>query len=749
MGNILLSFNTMLDAAILSICQSEEDNPLLNRPVFMFGISLFAGIFATGLKPWYLTYVLLSTVIFIFVSQLVVDIKSKTSQGISAKQNQRNSSLIAIVTTIISVGVLLFGYQYSVSVWKAHFGRYESFHKKSVYAQLRIKSAVENKNGKWNVEAEVLWLSTKRKAQDDDGSESGADKDDDIVNQNDTENAGGTDNKRSIDKNDVNGQQKLSDKPDAGKVLLVVEIPIDEFDADAVERQNKTSDVAENMHDVEAADVEVVNDDLTKVKDTLRYNQIIEVKGTLFKPEKQQNEFLFDYQKYLYSRGFSATIYVKASDIEEKGRRGPYFPIGTGIAVRECIEKIYLKFLPEREAEILTALSIGKKDNLDEQTKHDFQFAGLIHMMAVSGMHVIMLAGFITGFLKRTGVGIKRSRWIALVGVIGFVFITGFSESILRAAIMFTIDTIAKQSKASYDNYSAISLAAILILLFNPLAAFGAGFQLSFSATLAIFLLTKKITKRMAQWRIHKSIKSVLAASLAVQFGIFPIQTALFGTVYLYSIPANIVVSPFLSVVMLLGIILAVTGPVIAVIGAIPAFLVINFIMMIRGVAGWIAKLPFSVVAVPNLGLLFFICYYGILYFVFKNRRLFSGKDVSTEKPGCKLPDESMCDNTLPRRRFRMAPICLTVVIVFFFFSQRSFQKSGLEVVFLDVGNANAAYINVDGKYHILIDAGGKERFGKSEKINVHEKVEQDEVNENFEETRLYDYLSEIGRAHV
>ena len=470
-----------------------------------------------------------------------------------------------------------------------------------------------------------------------------------------------------------------TDEIELGKALMVVRLS----------RATGMQDMRETAEAVEAA---------------LGYNKILNVTGRISKPPGSQNEYLFDYRRYLYSEGISAVLYVEPTAIVITGDARPFFPIGTGIAVRQRFEMICASYLPAGDAALLMAILFGNKEFLDGEAERGFERAGLLHIMAVSGLHVMILASIIVAVLRKLGCGICNARLCALIGVWSFVFLTGFSASILRAALMFTVDSVTATFRKSRDSLTSVGISAIILLAYNPLTAFDAGFLLSYGAALSIILLNRRISESINRIALPKSVKSAFSVSLAVQVGIFPLLASLFKNIALYTIPANIAASPFITLTVVFGQIFILLGLLPGPLAAVPAMAVVSVLSILQGIAKATAYLPFAMVRTGVPGAAFILYYYAMVLFAFKWR---------------------VC-----RPRVGGAIILSGLILLIHLFS----MNKGLEAIFLDVGNSNAAYINVEEKYHILVDAGGLDGYS-----------ERDDLSER----RLYEYLCGRGVRQI
>lgn len=479
------------------------------------------------------------------------------------------------------------------------------------------------------------------------------------------------------------------------------------------------------------------------------FGAVANIRGRLVKPARQQNDYLFDYQKYLFSRGLSATIYIaNGNSAAGDGIAAfpkeifgiPVNPVGAGIAVNNRIGEIFRNNMPAKEAALATAIITGKTDELDERSRENFVGAGLLHMTSVSGMHVIIIAGILTALLKKMGFGINAVRIITLFLVIAFTFITGFSASVVRAALAFIISSASKLAGKPFDPLSATGLSALAVLLNNPMQAFGAGFILSFSSVLSICILSKVIRKRVEPLLCGKprrrGAKSVnpsgivldsICGSVAVCAGCYPIQAALFHQFPAVTVLSNLLCAPLIPAALALGIITAVTGFISAALASAPALIMVNFIWAIERVAEFTSKIPGASVRTGEFNVAELIIYYAILTITYLV--LTRG---STQPGPAKV-------------KAFYAISALAAAALFFLFARGvifpTVGKEEMEIVFLDTGNSSAAYIDVGGRYRMIIDSGGAAGFSGNGTAADWEGGNP--------ETRLYEYITGRGASSI
>lgn len=201
--------------------------------------------------------------------------------------------------------------------------------------------------------------------------------------------------------------------------------------------------------------------------------------------------------------------------------------------------------LGERKAALITSVSFGYKSELNEDHKELMKNLGISHVISISGLHLVLVYSVLRRFL-----GVKLSLVLALV----YVLFSGASAPAVRAYIMIVILNVGKIVKRNYNPIAALSLSGIILILEKPYYIYNLGFVLSFLATLGIILFNKDLNKKL--YKLPNSIRNTIAISLSAQILTLPIIILYFNEVSLNFIVGNIIVIPFINVLVVLGNIL-------------------------------------------------------------------------------------------------------------------------------------------------------------------------------------------------
>ena len=168
--------------------------------------------------------------------------------------------------------------------------------------------------------------------------------------------------------------------------------------------------------------------------------------------------------------------------------------------LRETLTETYAARMHEDQAGILSAMLLGDKAFLSEESRRNFQAGGCLHLLVISGLHVMLLGMGLLQILLRVRLP-QTAACILTAGVmISYTALTGFPVASVRACIMFLILLLGRVKRLSYDSASSMSLAAVLLLLAEPGYLFHAGFQLSFAAAAAASLVSPLLTRCVSAW---------------------------------------------------------------------------------------------------------------------------------------------------------------------------------------------------------------------------------------------------------
>ena len=192
----------------------------------------------------------------------------------------------------------------------------------------------------------------------------------------------------------------------------------------------------------------------------------------------------FDTRAWLRSQGFAA--YGRFKDYHIIGSR--WTPERTFANFRKWIQARFADYLDPAETGLLLGLLAGDRSGIPEALRNDFQRSGLVHVLAISGFHVVLLAGILMIFLKATGLPLRAVRIIAVALLFLYIPVTGGSPAVRRAVLMFSVPQIGALFQRPANTMNSLGVALIIILLPEPGILWNPGFQLSVAATAGILI---------------------------------------------------------------------------------------------------------------------------------------------------------------------------------------------------------------------------------------------------------------------
>jgi competence protein ComEC len=282
------------------------------------------------------------------------------------------------------------------------------------------------------------------------------------------------------------------------------------------------------------------------------FGKSVEVQGSLEPFPFQRNPGEFDYGKYLDLNDIHGVVSLKGyGGVRLKERKSMLSPQSLIYTVQHTLYRIIDRLHSPKHASFLKGIIFGYSADLPPDVKQSFLDTGTIHILAVSGSNVAFVAMMFYSLFGFFRLPMKVVRCAAIAGLLLYMAVTGASPSVVRATIMAIVILCGTLFERKPDIYNSISVAAIILLLWNTNTLFDIGFQLSFSAVLSIVyfyprleLLIKKIPERFEEIKAIEVLWKLFAVSLAAQIGTIPFTAYYFGRISIISLVANIPVVP-------------------------------------------------------------------------------------------------------------------------------------------------------------------------------------------------------------
>lgn len=289
----------------------------------------------------------------------------------------------------------------------------------------------------------------------------------------------------------------------------------------------------------------------------------------------------FNYAKYLAKDDIYFVMNFAKVEIISSGH-GSRIKSALISLKRSFVENIR-KILKEPESSLLAGLLVAGKGLLPKNVLEEFQRAGIIHVVVLSGFNITIIAEFLRKWLGPPA---------AIAGIILFVIMTGGEATVVRAAIMVLVVFGARLLRRPYSAPRALVSAGFLMVLHNPkILVFDASFQLSFLATCGLIYIVPKVQKYL-KWE-------VLATTIGTQLAVLPLLIYLMREISIVSLPANVLVLPFIPYVMFAGFFATLIAYISAIIATPLTYFAHIILAWILFVAHFFGSLPFATIAVP------------------------------------------------------------------------------------------------------------------------------------------------------
>ncbi len=333
---------------------------------------------------------------------------------------------------------------------------------------------------------------------------------------------------------------------------------------------------------------------------TLPAGSRILARGALKPIHAADNPFAFDYRKYLANRGFYHQLYLP----HEAWTIIPYKGIKpvrayAQLMQQQLLETYRLTGMDRTRLSLLSALTLGYKNDLEANTRQLFAEAGVMHVMALSGFNVaviVLALSMVLCFCNRSLAG-RIFRAILIIATVWmFAFVTGLSPSVTRASVMVTFLISGKTFNQEINTYNILFATAFFVLLISPALIADVSFQLSFAAVLGILILHPPLFSLLSfKNRLAKSAWQLFTVSCAAQLSTMPLTLFYFHQFPVYFWLTNMYVIPLVSVIIWLAVVFLVVSfitPLMTLLGKILSWLVF---ILYESVA-ITEKLPFSLI---------------------------------------------------------------------------------------------------------------------------------------------------------
>lgn len=266
----------------------------------------------------------------------------------------------------------------------------------------------------------------------------------------------------------------------------------------------------------------------------------------------------FDQATWLRRQGIHIVLRAKGP-WRVVGRRGGIYGLGDG--VERWLAGDSVRGLSGERREVIEAIVLGRSSLIGESLLADFRASGLYHCLAVDGLKVAAVAGAVIGIALMAGVGRLVAEVAALAAVAAYALAVGLHPSVVRAAVMAGLGSLAWLAARQRDRWQALLVAAAVLLAWNPYSLLDAGFQLSFAAVAAIFVVTPRVVRALEGYPVPRELAQLIGVSTACGLATAPVTWLQFHEISLVTVPANVVGVPVVVEVLGLALLTAAVAP--------------------------------------------------------------------------------------------------------------------------------------------------------------------------------------------
>ncbi|MGI6021047.1 MAG: DNA internalization-related competence protein ComEC/Rec2 [Lachnospiraceae bacterium] len=382
-------------------------------------------------------------------------------------------------------------------------------------------------------------------------------------------------------------------------------------------------------------------------------DSVVKVSGKLKDITYPSNPGQFDSELYSRIENTGFTMSYPKVELCKAKRSTPGIIL---FRIRNAVRCRIFENYSEETARILCAMLLGDKTEISEDVYDLYKAGGIAHILVVSSLHLSVFGMGLFNFLRKLGAGIYLSSAVSSCAMLFYISLAGFAPSSIRALVMFLLMLLAKIKGRVYDIYSALALAAVIILISNPYYLFSSSFILSFSAVLSCVLAAGM---------------GKIRGALIIFFGMVPACAYCFFEISLFGIFFNFFIIPVMPLLVMSGVAGTAFGGVFSMLPEKILFGVKQILILAE-------KIPFSRICSGEPGIVRIIIYYAFFVFVI----FFMKRNKNSVKKYISLGGIPILFSIL---LLRINPV-LTVSV-------------------LDVGQGDCAVISSQG-INILVDGG-------------------------------------------
>lgn len=355
--------------------------------------------------------------------------------------------------------------------------------------------------------------------------------------------------------------------------------------------------------------------------DKLRVGDGIKAVSLLEKPSGYADSD-FDYGRYLLYHGYVATTFIYIDEWSKAVVDLTRLSLiqRTRIAALVFRDRLLRRYtdmgFSGQSYAVLAAMTLGDKSSLSERLKEDYSVSGASHILALSGLHLGIIYAILSLIFLRRRWQIA-SQVLILLAIWTYVFIVGMSASVVRSAVMITVYSLVSLLNRNKMSLNTLAVAAVVILIVNPLYLYDVGFQMSFAAVFFIILFYRPVLNLMPGCvmgiPVIRQIWQMMSVSLAAQIGVAPLIAFYFGRFSCYFLLTNIIVVPAATII-LYGAVLMAALSFVPYLQTLLSALLLKVVVLLNSGVSFVAELPGASIDGIAIGLLQLVLIYVAIF---------------------------------------------------------------------------------------------------------------------------------------
>ncbi len=421
--------------------------------------------------------------------------------------------------------------------------------------------------------------------------------------------------------------------------------------------------------------------------ESLSYGKAVWVAGTISAPPPRRNPGDFDMKYFFRLNGISAR-FLADTFVVGRGKAGGSFTASCVYPVRHAASVALDSMVGGDEGNFLKGLLLGERSTIPLDLKNEFINAGVMHILAVSGLHVAIVAMILLILFRIIRIPEKPATVMTILVLCYYNFLTGSAASVTRSVVMASVFLLGKLLERKTDIYNTLAVSAIVIVAFDAKQFFQAGFQLSFVAVFSLVYLYPRMSRmdvifpsKIRTMAITRGFVAALSVSLAAGVGTLPFTALYFGKISVISFVANLVAVPLSNVILAVGMLSVALWFVIPWVGLIYGAATKVLTVVFLWIVAVFGKLPFA--------------YYPVRFSVWSSLLFYTivGLIVGIQKKGV-------------GKYCLIGLLSVSTLIVWWPLVVPS--PGVLRITLLDVGEGDAICAEFPGGTTVLVDCGPK-----------------------------------------